>query len=91
MLREHLRQKGGGHRIKDEDRPRQTPFGTRLCHALHPQQGEVAVRPLAGASYRSAACAVIVLISRLHVTFVSAVTYMGDAAHSASSQAAVSC
>ena len=50
LLREHLRQKRGRHRIKDEDRPKQTPLGTRqllcraeragsqigaLCHAMH--------------------------------------------------------
>src|SRR3974390_1323574 len=59
LLREHLCQQRGCHRIKDEDRPRQTPLGTRqllcraeragprigeLCHALHRQQGELAVR-----------------------------------------------
>ena len=63
LLREHLRQKRGGHRIKDEDRPQQTPLGTRqllcraeragphigqLCHALHRQQGEPAVRRILG-------------------------------------------
>jgi transposase len=63
LLREHLCQKRGGHRIKDEDRPKQTPLGTRqllcraeragphigeLCHALHRQQGELAVRRILG-------------------------------------------
>lgn len=63
LLREHLRQKRGGHRIKDEDRPPQTPLGTRqllcraeragphigkLCHALHQQQEELAVRRILG-------------------------------------------
>jgi transposase len=63
LLREHLRQKRGCHRIKDEDRPQQTPLGTRqllcraeragphigeLCHALHRQQGELAVRRILG-------------------------------------------
>ncbi len=63
LLREHLHQKRGCHRIKDEDRPKQTPLGTRqllcraeragprigeLCHALHRQQGELAVRRLLG-------------------------------------------
>ena len=56
-------QKRGGHRIKDEDRSHQTPLGTRqllcraeragphlgeLCHALHRQQGEPAVRRILG-------------------------------------------
>ena len=31
MLREHLRQARGGHRIKDEDRPKQTPLSTLHC------------------------------------------------------------
>src|SRR3954465_5983353 len=29
LLREHLRQARGGHRIKDEDRSRKTPLGTQ--------------------------------------------------------------
>jgi hypothetical protein len=35
LLREHLRQKRGEHRIKDEDHPQQTPLGSRqlLCRA----------------------------------------------------------
>ena len=35
LLREHLRQERGGHRIQDEDRPKQTPLGTLalLCRA----------------------------------------------------------
>jgi hypothetical protein len=63
LLREHLRQKRGCHRIKDKDRPQQTPLGTRqllcraeragphigeLCHVLHGQQGELAVRRILG-------------------------------------------
>jgi hypothetical protein len=63
LLREHLRQQRGGHRIKDEDRPRRTPLSTQqllsraakagphigtLCHALHQRQGEVAVRRILG-------------------------------------------
>jgi hypothetical protein len=58
-----LRQERGCHRIKDEGRPQQTPLGTRqllcraeragphigeLCHALHRQQGELAVRRILG-------------------------------------------
>jgi transposase len=63
LLREHLRQQCGGHRIKDEDRPRRTPLSTQqllsraakagphigaLCQALHHHQGEVAVRRILG-------------------------------------------
>jgi transposase len=35
LLREHLRQARGGHRIQDEDRPKQAPLGTLqlLCRA----------------------------------------------------------
>ena len=35
LLREHLRQARGGHRIQDEDRPKHTPLGTQqlLCRA----------------------------------------------------------
>jgi transposase len=63
LLREHLRQERGRHRIKDEDRPKRTPLGTvqllaraertgshigTLCHALHREQGEVAIRRIQG-------------------------------------------
>lgn len=63
LLREHLRQARGRHRIKDEDRPKQTPLGTlallaradkagahigALCHAMHREQGQVAVRRIQG-------------------------------------------
>jgi transposase len=63
LLREHLRQQRGGHRIKDEDRPRRTPLSTQqllsraakagphigsLCQALHQRQGEAAVRRILG-------------------------------------------
>ncbi len=63
LLREHLHQRRGGHRIKDEDRPRRTPLSTQqllsraakagpqigtLCQALHQRQGEVAVRRILG-------------------------------------------
>jgi hypothetical protein len=59
LLREHLRQNRGRHRIKDEDRPKQTPLGTlrllgradltgprigALCRGMHREQGETAVR-----------------------------------------------
>jgi len=63
LLREHLRQQRGGHRIKDQDRPRRTPLSTQqllsraskagshigaLCQGLHQRQGEVAVRRILG-------------------------------------------
>src|SRR5579859_566031 len=63
LLREHLRQERGRHRIKDEDRPKRTPLGTvqllwragragshigALCDAIHHQQGEVGVRRILG-------------------------------------------
>ena len=63
LLREHLHQKRGLHRIKDEDRPKQTPPGTQqllwradqagsqigvLCRGMHQQYGETAVRRIQG-------------------------------------------
>ncbi len=63
LLREHLRQARGGHRIKDEDRPRKTPLGTlellrradqagsqigALCRGMHGERGETAVRRIQG-------------------------------------------
>ena len=63
LLREHMHQKRGGHRIKDEDRCRKTPTGTQqllcradkagsqigaLCRGMHQAQGEVAVRRIMG-------------------------------------------
>ena len=63
LLREHLRQVRGGHRIKDEDRPKQTPLGTQqllgradkagpqigaLCRQMHAERGEPAVRRIQG-------------------------------------------
>jgi len=63
LLREHLRQERGKHRIQDEDRPKHTPPGTQhlllratrigtqigaLCHAMHDQQGQAAVRRIQG-------------------------------------------
>jgi transposase len=63
LLREHLRQERGRHRIKDEDRPPKTPLGTLallgradkagaqigvLCRAMHREQGELAVRRILG-------------------------------------------
>src|ERR1700675_4947322 len=61
LLREHLRQERGRHRIKDEDRPSRTPLSTQqllaraekagphigaLCQALHRNYGQVAVRKI---------------------------------------------
>jgi transposase len=63
LLREHLPQVRGKHRIKDEDRPKQTPPGTQhlllradrtgaqvgaLCRAMHAEQGQIAVRRIQG-------------------------------------------
>jgi transposase len=63
LLREHLRQERGRHRIHDEDRPRRTPLSTQqllhraekvgrhigeLCQALHRKHGELAVRRILG-------------------------------------------
>jgi len=63
LLREHLRQPRGSHRILDEDRSRRTPPGTQqllrraeregphigaLCHAMHQLKAELAVRRILG-------------------------------------------
>lgn len=63
LLREHLRQTRGRHRIKDEDRSRKTPLGTQqllcradkagsqigaLCRTMHQAQGETSVRRILG-------------------------------------------
>ena len=63
LLREHVRQKKGYHRMRDEDRPAKTPETTvRLlsrasragesigivCQAIHQQDGEVGVRRILG-------------------------------------------
>jgi len=63
LLREHLRQERGRHRIHDEDRPRRTPLSTQqllhraekagkhigqLCQAMHAKHGELAVRRILG-------------------------------------------
>jgi hypothetical protein len=63
LLREHLRQARGRHRIKDEDRPKQTPLGTlqllaradrvgtqigALCRGMHSEHGPIAVRRIQG-------------------------------------------
>ena len=63
LLREHLREQRGRHRIKDEDRPRRTPLTTlqllaraekagshigALCQSMHRNHGETAVRRILG-------------------------------------------
>jgi transposase len=63
LLREHLHQTRGRHRIKDEDRPKQTPLTTlqllsradkageqigSLCRGMHQKDGETAVRRILG-------------------------------------------
>ena len=63
LLREHLRQQRGRHRIQEQDRPPRTPLGTQqllrraekagphigaLCQAMHRKLGEVAVRRILG-------------------------------------------
>jgi transposase len=63
LLREHLRQERGRHRIHDEDRPRRTPLSTQqllhragkagkhigqFCQAMHAKHGELAVRRILG-------------------------------------------
>ncbi len=63
LLREHLRQQRGRHRIKDEDRSQRTPLSTKqllaraektgihigaLCQTMHQKHGEVAVRRILG-------------------------------------------
>jgi transposase len=63
LLREHLPQVRGKHRIQDEDRPKQTPPGTQyllmradragsqigaLCRGMYGEQGQVAVRRIQG-------------------------------------------
>jgi transposase len=63
LLREHLRQARGRHRIKDEDRPKKTPLGTlqllgradktgvqigALCRGMHGEHGQTAVRRIQG-------------------------------------------
>ena len=63
LLREHLRQERGRHRIHHEDRPQRTPLSTQqlmhraaktgkhigtLCQQLHGKYGEAAVRRILG-------------------------------------------
>ena len=63
LLREHLHQARGRHRIQDQDRPKQTPLTTlqlltradragaqigALCRGMHQKDGEAAVRRILG-------------------------------------------
>ena len=63
LLREHLPQVRGKHRIKDEDRPKQTPPGTQylllragragqqmgaVCRRMYEEEGQAAVRHIQG-------------------------------------------
>jgi transposase len=63
LLREHVRQKRGRYRVKNEDYPKHTPLGTlqllaraeragphigTLCQAIHRAQGELGVRRMLG-------------------------------------------
>jgi len=63
LLREHLHQARGGHRIQEEDRPKKTPLGTlyllcradkagtqigALCRGMHRDRGETSVRRIQG-------------------------------------------
>jgi transposase len=63
LLREHLRQQRGRHRIQDEDKPPRTPLSTEqllkraelagdhigaLCRSMHNAQGQTAVRRILG-------------------------------------------
>ncbi len=63
LLREHLRQARGGHRIQDEDRPKQTPLDTlkllgradkagsqigAFCRGMHSKNGETSLRRIQG-------------------------------------------
>jgi len=63
LLREHLRQERGRHRIQEADRPQRTPMGTlqllararkegphigQFCQILHERQGEPAIRRIQG-------------------------------------------
>jgi len=63
LLREHLRQERGRHRIPEQDRPKKTPLGTlallnraaragarigAVCRTMHSQEGQTAVRRILG-------------------------------------------
>jgi transposase len=63
LLREHLRQQRGRHRIHDQDRPKHIPLSTHhllaraakagphigaLCQGMHQQQGQTSIRRIQG-------------------------------------------
>jgi transposase len=63
LLREHLHERRGKHRIKEEDQPKKTPWGTlallnradkagarigAVCRAMHSEEGQSAVRRMLG-------------------------------------------
>jgi hypothetical protein len=63
LLREHLRQKRGGYRIQEEDRPKKMPLSTaqllrraehagmqigKLCQRIYDQEGETGIRRILG-------------------------------------------
>ena len=63
LLREHLHQERGKHRIPEEDRPKKTPLSTvallnradkagarigAVCRAMHSEEGQTAVRRILG-------------------------------------------
>jgi transposase len=63
LLREHLHQERGKHRIPEEDRPKKTPLGTlallnradragvrigAVCRTMHSEEGQTAVRRILG-------------------------------------------
>src|SRR3989475_4793519 len=63
LLREHLRQKRGGYRIKEEDHPKKMPLSTaqllrraghagtqigKLCEFIYHQQGQTGIRRILG-------------------------------------------
>jgi hypothetical protein len=63
LLREHIRQKRGGYRIKDEDQPKKMPLGTaqllrrashagvqigKVCEFIYHRQGEPGIRRILG-------------------------------------------
>jgi transposase len=63
LLREHLRQKPGGYRIREEDHPKKMPLGTaqllrrsehagtqigKLCQLMYQRQGETGIRRILG-------------------------------------------
>jgi hypothetical protein len=63
LLREHLRQRRGHHRIREEDLPRRTPRSTQvllqrahhvgphagtLCEQIHAQEGPLGIRRILG-------------------------------------------